>query len=192
MKTKKKFQIKQMYRLNEETGAYMIEISLDNYDELFNGWDASAIRRKELEPELFDYLVSSSYEISLKHPLEIWFYIEQTRLNEEKERLSQIGIDNHFKSRLHINETKLKSNYRKILIYILMSIGFLTFAYLVPNQIDLSIFIDIMVEGLFIGGWVLLWEAFSIFFFDSYDLRMRKKHLLKLKHSRIHFHHQSS
>lgn len=192
MKTKKKFQLKQMYRLNEETGAYMIEISLDNYDELFNGWDASAIRRKELEPELFDYLVSSSYEISLKHPLEIWFYIEQTRLNEEKERLSQIGIDNHFKSRLHINETKLKSNYRKILIYILMSIGFLTFAYLVPNQIDLSILIDIMVEGLFIGGWVLLWEAFSIFFFDSYDLRMRKKHLLKLKHSRIHFHHQSS
>ena len=33
----------------------------------------------------------------------------------------------------------------------------------------------ILREGLFIGGWFLMWESFSLFFFDSYEVRNRKK-----------------
>lgn len=187
MKTKKPFALKQIYRVNEETNAYMIEISLDDYDELFNGWDASIIRRKELEPELLDYMVSASYEISLNYPVELWFYVDPSKENTDREMISVLSIVNNFKTRLHFNEMKLRSNYRKILIYILMSTLFLLFAYLMPKDLDMILFINIIVEGLFIGGWVLLWEAFSLFFFDSHDLRIRKKHLIKLKDSKIYF-----
>jgi hypothetical protein len=187
MKKMKPFALKQIYRVNEETKAYMIEISLDDYDELFNGWDASVIRRKELEPELLDYMVSASYEISLKYPVELWFYLDPAKENNEREIISVQSIVNNFKTRLHFNEMKLRSNYRKILTYILMSTLFLLFAYLMPKDFDLILFINIIVEGLFIGGWVLLWEAFSLFFFDSHDLRIKKKHLTKLKDSKIYF-----
>lgn len=184
---KKSFALKHIYRMNEETSAYMIEISLDDYEELFNGWDASIIKRKELEPELLDYLVSASYEISLKYQTELWFYLEKEKESTEKEIISVQSIVNNFKTRLHFNEMRLRSNYRKILTYILMSTLFLLFAYLMPKDFDLILFINIIVEGLFIGGWVLLWEAFSLFFFDSHDLRIRKKHLNKLKDSKIYF-----
>ncbi|MFW5864861.1 MAG: hypothetical protein ACOCUE_02255, partial [Candidatus Izemoplasmataceae bacterium] len=131
--------------------------------------------------------ISASYEISLDFPIELWFYLEVDKENTEREIISVQSIVNNFKTRLHFNEMKLRSNYRKILTYILMSIGFLLFAYLMPQNFDYILFINIIVEGLFIGGWVLLWEAFSLFFFDSHDLRIKKKHLTKLKDSKIYF-----
>ena len=52
-KRKQKFEAAN-YNQNKDTNAYMIEISLDNYAELFNGWIFS-LRRRDLEPELLDF-----------------------------------------------------------------------------------------------------------------------------------------
>ena len=58
MKTKKKQKstLINIYNINPKTSAYMIEVSLDDYAELFNGWDASPLRRRDLEPEFLDFL----------------------------------------------------------------------------------------------------------------------------------------
>lgn len=176
-----------MYSVNRLSKAFMIEISLDDYDEIFNGWDASQIKRKELEPELFEYLLSASYEIPLKEDIEVCFYMKEAFLNQEKEETSRIGIGYNFKMRLHFLNMDIHRNSRRIWTYIAMSFLFLLAAYLIPNYIDLNVLFSILMEGLFIGGWVLLWEAFSLFFFSTHDIRVRKKHILRLLASPIEF-----
>jgi hypothetical protein len=74
---KKKNTLLNYYNINTETSAYMIEISLDDYAELFNGWDASPLRRRDLEPELLDYLEQSGSEIPLINDVELYLYLPE-------------------------------------------------------------------------------------------------------------------
>jgi hypothetical protein len=186
-KKKKRYELQNVYRTNPESKAYIIEVSLDDYEELFNGWDASILKQKELEPELMDYLLSASYEIPFKNRIELWFFLPEAMIDESKEVLSVQGIVNNFKMKRHFIELLLHRNYRKIFTYIIISAIFLLFAYSLPNVIELNVLFSILMEGFFIGGWVLLWEAFSLFFFTSHDTRLDKKQYVRLMNSKIYF-----
>ena len=186
-KRKQKFEAT-TYNQNKDTNAYMIEISLDNYAELFNGWDASPLRRRDLEPELLDFLEESGTEIPLNEKIELYLYLPEYMKDEEKEERSKIGIINNFKTTLFYINKSLKKIYRQMVTNIIMSLLFLTAAYIARNILELSdLFSTIFIEGIYIGGWVLLWEAFSLFFFDSYEIRQRKKIFLRFLDMEIYF-----
>lgn len=185
---KKKNSLINYYNINKDNSAYIIEISLDNYAELFNGWDASSLKRRDLEPELLDYLEQSGSEIPLTNKVELYLYLPEKLRNEEKEIRSKTGIINNFNVVLFFINKSLKKIYRQILTNIIMSCMFLIAAYLLRNTIKLDgIFSTILVEGLYIGGWFLLWEAFSLFFFNSYEIRQRKKIFLRFIDMKIYF-----
>jgi hypothetical protein len=175
MITMKKNLLLSQYNQNAVTKAYMIEVSLEDYSELFNGWDASPLKRKGLEPELMDYLEQASSDIPTKETVELCFYLPKEIRNNDKEQRSITSIINNFKVEMHVIEKFLKRNQRRLFIYILLSILFLVGAYLLRNVTGLSLLINIMIEGLFIGGWFLLWEAFSLFFFDTHEIKIRKQ-----------------
>lgn len=176
------------YKINTDTSAYMIEISLDNYAELFNGWDASPLRRRDLEPELLDYLEQTGSEIPLTNHVELDLYLPERLKDDEKELRSKTGIINNFHVVLFFINKSLKKIYRQTLTYIIMSMMFLIAAYVLRNVIKVGdMFSTILVEGLYIGGWFLLWEAFSLFFFDSYEIRQRKKIFLRFIDMKIYF-----
>ena len=74
------------------------------------------------------------------------------------------------------------------MINIIISIMFLISAYFFRNVIQIKdVFSSIFTEGLYIGGWVLLWEAFSLFFFESYEIKQRRKLFLRFVDMRIYF-----
>lgn len=185
---KKKNPVFNYYNINPDNQAYMIEISLDNYAELFNGWDASPLKRRDLEPELLDYVEQTGSEIPLKNAVELYLYLPEKFKDEEKEMKSKTGIINNFSIVLFFINKSLKKIYRQILTYIIMSIMFLLAAYILKNIIKMGdMFSTILVEGLYIGGWFLLWEAFSSFFFDSHEIRQRRKYFLRFLDMKIYF-----
>ncbi len=188
MRIRKKDPIQYIYKVNPESQAVMIEISLDSYDELFNGWDASPLKMRDLEPELMAYILEALFEISFRQTVELWCYIPVSLIDLEKERKSIQSIRNNFNTQIRFIERNLFSNYRKIVAYIALSIVFLLAAYFIPSLVRQQLTFSIIIEGLFIGGWVLLWEAFSLFFFASYDLRKKRKRFIKLLSSNIYFH----
>lgn len=191
-KKKGKYEIKSIYNKNPNSGAFIIEISLDNYDELFNGWDASPMKTKDLEPELLKYLETAGYEIPLKEKIEIWFYLPDVMENKDKETRSILGIKNNFKMVLHFLEKELKVNYRHIATYVVLSTLLLISAYLTRNLTMLGLFGTVIMEGMFIGGWFLLWEAFSLFFFASYETKHKQKRYIRFLESEIYFYYRST
>ncbi len=187
MKIAKKSDFQNMYYQNLETQAYQIEVSLEDYSELFNGWDASAVRRKDLEPELLDFLEQAGYEISKKEKIELCFYLPKEVYDKDKETKSIAAINNNFKISIFFINMKLKKAYRQIITFFIMSLIFITSAYLMRDDASLPILTKIAREGLFIGGWIFVWEAFSLFFFTTHDDRQRRQVYYRYKDSEIYF-----
>ncbi|MBD2053678.1 hypothetical protein [Leptolyngbya sp. FACHB-60] len=52
---------------------------------------------------------------------------------------------------------------------------------------DINVFTAVLTEGLFIGGWVFLWEAVSLFFFSNRDLYNRYRTYRRLRNSEVIF-----
>ena len=183
----KKNETLNLYNTNPDTKAYLIEVSLDDYSELFNGWDASPLRRRDLEPELMDYLEQAGSEIPIKEKMELCFYMPKEKRDLDKEFKSITSAMNNFKVVMSVIQKQLHRNYRRLLVYVVVSLIFLNAAYLLRNVTIQSLLINIMIEGFFIGGWFLLWEAFSLFFFDTHEIQIRKKIFNRFLTSDIYF-----
>jgi len=183
----KRMHLGTIYPYDEEKDTYYIELSLEAYDELFNGWDASPLKRRDLEPELLAYLEEACYDIPSRSTIEIHCMMDKENKNQQKESKSLDSFRHNFLMTEHFIRKEINQNVRKIAIYLLLSAFFLTFAYLTPRIHDLDILFSILVEGLFIGGWVMLWEVFTLFFFDGYELRQRRRRVIRLKNSTIKF-----
>ncbi|CCU77773.1 hypothetical protein HSACCH_00152 [Halanaerobium saccharolyticum subsp. saccharolyticum DSM 6643] len=181
------YQLRYIYHTNHHNNAYLIELNLDKYNDLFNSWDGSELDRKELDPELSQFLERASYELPIKEKVELCFYLPEGKKNKKMEADSKATIKNNFRMNLFFINQNLKNNNKKIATYILMGILFLLTAYLIPESKDLSLLISLLMEGLFVGGWVFLWEAFSIFFFGSRELKDKKKRYFRYLESEIFF-----
>ncbi|MGM0420320.1 MAG: hypothetical protein ACQEQG_04930 [Bacillota bacterium] len=185
LEQKESYELRYTYEKDRKKDAYVIEIDLDDYSQLFNGWDASPLEKKELNPDLLDYLEGAAYEIPLKEDVELWFYLPEEIKNEQKEAKSKAGVKNNFRTLLHFINKTLNKTYRKIFTYIVMGLLFMVSAYIVPEFTDLGLVFSLLIEGLFIGGWVFLWEAFSLFFFSGHEIRQRRKGILRFLKTEI-------
>jgi len=184
----KKNEVLNLYNKNPENGAYMIEISLEDYSEIFNGWDASIIKKKDIEPELLDYLEQAGYEIPMDQTVEIYFYLPKEINDTDKENISITGVHNNFKAVLFYIERLLRKNYRRIGSYIFIGILFLIGAYVTRFYAGtITLMFSILIEGFFIGGWFLLWEAFSLFFFDSHETKQKRRVYRRYLNTKIFF-----
>lgn len=181
------YQLRYIYHTNKHNNAYLIELNLDNYNDLFNSWDGSALDRKELDPELSHFLERASFELPLKEDVELCFYLPEEKKDEKMEADSRATIKNNFRMNLFFIDQDLKRNKKKTFTYILMGIAFLLAAYIIPENQNLSLLISLLMEGLFVGGWVFLWEAFSIFFFGTRELKNKKKRYFRYLDSNITF-----
>ena len=59
------------YRVDKDTGSYMIEIALNQYTDIFSVWDPVPFKKRAINPDLEFYLVSSAEEIPIKYPIEL-------------------------------------------------------------------------------------------------------------------------
>ena len=175
--------IKKIYRYNEENQTFVAEISLEYYLELFNPWDAASIKKKDLDPELVSYLEDVSDDIPLKEKLAIVFVMPKQVQNEEMENISRGVFVEYFNFLIHYNRKTQRKSLKQAIYYIITSFTFVALAYFL--RIDDTMFIEILSEGLFIGGWVFMWEAISIIFFKSSFIRRQSKRYQRLSNSNI-------
>jgi len=181
----KKIHLKELYRYDKEEEAYNIDINLDFYRDVYSEWDYSPISNRDLDEDLLDYLMSCSYEIPLKNKVIIKFYLPVNIKEEGREKKSIVGIKNYFSYRIRKTYTERFRMIKNTLIYLLVGIVLLLAAYMIQNIITNNFLLHVLPEGLLIGAWVLIWEIFSIWFFEISKLGYKMKHYKRLKNSKI-------
>ena len=180
--------LKQIYRFDKSRGIFIIEVALDSYNEVFNGWDPSPFKKRDIEPDLKFFLEECSYDIPIKYDIEIWLYIPEKLKDIKKEALTEAGIKNNFEFLTHIIVRELRNSKKKTMVYASMAFAFLTLAYSVQNGgMSGKLFSSIILEGIFIGGWVFLWEAFSLIFIANQDVKKKLKEYKRFIRSDIEF-----
>ena len=184
---KKQDYLKAIYPRDENTGAFIIDVSLDGYDDLFNEWDRSPLKRRDLDPELYNFLKESSEEIPLKYPIIVALHLPRLSKNRQREKTLLKGWENFFAFNAQLVSREIKNSNNRTAVYVVTAFSFLAVAYFFQPLFKDLVFFDILVEGFFIGGWVFLWEAFSLIFFESKNPRRTRKEYQRLLNSEIRF-----
>ncbi|MBN2406105.1 MAG: hypothetical protein JXJ19_00250 [Elusimicrobia bacterium] len=169
----KKDDFKSIYTLDEETGAYIIEIALDKYSDIFNEWDPAPFKKRLLDPDLFDFIDEKAEEIPLKYKVLFYFHIPKEVQSQDSENTIIEGISTYYNTLHDAEQKEIMRTNKRIIRYIITAFSLLFLAIGTQTVAPLNIFLNVLQEGLFIGGWVFLWEAFNVFFFAGKH-RMRR------------------
>jgi hypothetical protein len=184
MRKKRFFQ--KLYKLDEASNAYMIEVSLDTYDDIYDDWDPSPFKKRDIEDEFDDFIINASQDIPMNFNIMIVLYLPLSKKDTQKEAALVSAYKNFYAYELDRLDKTKADLYRKIINYFLMSLFLLSIGFFFFRD-EKNIFISVLHEGIFIGGWVFLWEFFTDIFITRRELQEEYKLHKRLYSSDIRF-----
>lgn len=170
----------QFYTVDEESGDYIIEITIQDYDDIFNSWDSSLYNIRDLDSSLKAFIEECSRDIDINKKVTLRFNIQKETKDPELENTISNGIRNFFEYYAYITKRKLRERNKKALIFIGISAAFTISSFFLRNELDPELFQHFILESLTVGGWIFMWEAFSYLFILSNDERKKKKEYRRL------------
>lgn len=183
----KRVTTKAMYNYDSESDAYYIDVRVRDYTDLFNKWDFSPYHEKDLEPELVEYLVDCFQEIPVVSNVVVSFHLPKAVYDPNMEEQFTRSIYYHLSYGRSQLELEKQAVLQDTLLYTGYGIAFVVLAQSLSKLLDGLILISIVSEGLFVGGWVLLWEAFSQVFFRNRRLKKEREMNRRLQNATYRF-----
>ena len=170
----KSLHMKDLYHFNKDTQTYELDIAIDQYQDMFNSWDAAPLKRKDIEPDLIDYLEQAGEDIPFKENIALVFMLPSEARDLKREKTVSQAVKLQFRFLLSVVNKELLYNYRRMATFAIFSLLFLTINYFLRGQ-QSSQLTNIFLEGLLVGGWFLMWNVFGIAILDNFKLYRKKK-----------------
>lgn len=183
-------ELKKLYRYSDSENAYIIDVQLEDYRDAYSNWDYSPFLNRDLDEDLLEYLVSCSEEIPKKKKFLIDFHILHQKKDPVRESKMIQGIENHQNYRMRLLRTDKYQMYRNSMFFFLLGIVFLVVALTSGEYLADGLLKQLVSEGFFIGAWVMIWEMFSIFFFELNKITEEMRHFKRIRDSKIIFHYE--
>lgn len=180
-----------VYKLNPETNAYIFEIKLKKYTDIFNDLDPAPLKRRDLDQDFINYMEDSSLDIPVKYNVELHFLTPEDIIDEKKEERIKTGIKTFYNFNILYTMRELSRFYRESALFFLISLASLFISFFISSIPEHNYFFRIIVEGFNIGGWVFLWEAINILVFKVRKYKLEIKRYQRLHDAKIVFHSNS-
>jgi len=188
MKKRKAKYLENLYNYNGRSNSYEINLSLSNYEEIYNPYDYSQYRKRDMDEYFLDYIYEESLGIPLKYNVKLSFHIKKEIYDEEKTKNLKNAIKNNFKWRVEILSKKIKELYNKAILLFLAGLLFLGLTMIFTTSVEsVGSFFDIFVESLSIIWWVFLWDLIELLAFDLTKLLKKRRFLKRLVGSKVEF-----
>jgi hypothetical protein len=179
--------LKKIYQQNPDTGAFLIEVALDRYEEIFNEWDPAPYKRRDLNPDLRCYLEESSGDIPLSRSVELLFKAPVRIYDDPKECSAREGFATYLTCEVDAARKRLRRLRRLSLIHLCAAAVLLTAVTRISRIQDGTLLLAVLHDGLTIGSWVFTWELISLFFFRRFELRRELKKWKRLARADVSF-----
>ena len=182
---------KQLYRRDATTGKIIIEIALNDYMEFFHEWDNAVFKKRDMHPELAEFLVECSKDIPHNEPLDVRFYLAGEEPDAQKEETIRTSYNNYYAARIYLAQDDMKRTVIGSGALLILSL-ILLFAYtLLKTRRAYAILGSVLLESLLIGGWVLTWEAFHRVAIDMIEPLGHRKTMKRLQKATIGFRYET-
>ena len=157
------------YYENDKKNNFIIEVSLDSYTDIFNEYDPSPFKKRDLNPDLLEYLDDCSNDIPVKYPIIIQFNIPKNIHDKSQEN----KIIDGFKTYYSFTSYSAKKEYNNLLIQNFKNVLIAIFLLLLGLTLEFhsKLLIKMLSNIIIIGGWVFLWEAITQIFFERRSLK---------------------
>lgn len=176
-----------LYRRSPDTNNILIDVALDWYFDFFHEWDNATYKKRDIHPGLAKFLDICSEDIPLKRQIDIHFHLKDTALDIEKEKLILASYTNYYNSLKKLEDRKVKRIARFSIVLLLIAFVFIFFNIIANAKTSNQILPNMLLEGLLIGGWVFMWEALHMLFFDMLEPFKRKRELERFLKAKITF-----
>jgi len=186
MRNGKSRQIEKQYKFDEEKNVYLIEVSLDDYDDVYDEWDPAPFKKRFIEEAFDEFIMSSSKDIPLKFKLNIVLYIPMAMKDENKEKSVDSAYKNYYAYNMEKVQVEWSRMKRRSFSYLIFALSFLGLGSVLRFE-DSSALVDLFKQGILVGGWVFLWEFFTYTFMDSRDYKFKEKIIKRLHQSELRF-----
>lgn len=182
----KRVSIQKQYKFDEKNNMYLIEVSLDDYDDVYDEWDPAPFKKRFIQEEFDDFIIESADDIPEKYKLGIVLYIPMQKKDIEKEKALVAAYRNYYSYVVEKAEVKQFKLRKKSIKYFILALLFLGTGYLFQSAYE-NVILNIIEEGVFIGGWVFLWEFFTDIFMTRRELKFKYKLKKRLYETEIQF-----
>ena len=179
-------QIIKQYKFDEERNAYLIEVSLDNYDDVYDAWDPAPFKKRFIELDFDDFIVNSSEDIPFKYDINIVLYLPLEKKDENRQKSVVSAFKNYYSYATEKVEIEWLREKKRNFSYLLMSLFFLITGYILQLG-NSNAFLEVLKQGVLIGGWVFLWEFITNIFIKRTKSQIRYKTIKRLVLSELKF-----
>ncbi len=182
---KSSLRIRELYRTEGEQ--VNIDVKISGYDDFFSDWDYAPVRMRDLNDDLYSYLLDCCMEIPERYVIRIVLHLPESLKDGRKEESNRTGYRNYMKYRLRVNTRERKAEFLRTGWCLLFGVLFIGAGYFLDHYGRSFYVISILKEGFFIGGWVLFWELFSSLFFNDREIRRRISMIRRLHKAELLF-----
>lgn len=174
--------------------AHRIEVNLRDVSQLFNSMDPSPFHDKDLDHDAEEFIVSWAQEFPVDEPVALVVHLQQAPDGIDVKAMIEQAVHNYFAYRARMNRLEMGRLMKEGRHSLLVGLGFLATCLLTSELLALhadGAFLDILKEGLTIGGWVAMWKPLQTYLYEWWPVRRRGKVFAKLAHMHVEVHRQA-
>ena len=161
--------------MERSPGTEELDIRIGRVDQLFQTFDPSPFRDRDLDPVATQYIVDWARERHRKVPIALRVHVQARRPERETVEHVRDAVSTYFAHRAAAAERELRQLFRlgRIFLVIGLLILMLTLAAaeLITHWFGASRSISILAESLIILGWVANWRPLETFLYEWWPIR---------------------
>ncbi|RKT43831.1 hypothetical protein [Thiocapsa rosea] len=166
-----------------------IDIRIARIDQLFETFDPSPFRERDLDPAATAFIVDWARELNRSIPIELHLHVRYAGPEQEAPEEVVSAIQGYFQRRADAATREIRELFRTGRIYLLVGLLILLLSlggaeaviYLFGNRPSVTL----LAESLIILGWVANWKPLEIFLYDWWPIRRDARLFRRLAAARV-------
>jgi hypothetical protein len=154
-----------------------IAIRVRTIGQLFNSFDPSPFREKDLDDDAEDYIVSWARELPSDKPFAIVIHLPLQEAEKPEAASLPVALANYFENRARHLEHELRElfriGWRSLMIGSTVLVLCLAASQLIAPLMPNPTTARIVEESFVLVGWVANWRPIEIYLYDWWPIRRR-------------------
>lgn len=152
-----------------------MEVRVADLRQLFNRMDPSPFRERDLDPSAEEFIVGWAQTVPAGKPLALVVHLERPAGADDEPAVIRDAIRDFFRHESDRAARRLRQLFQRGRISLGIAVLFLFALFAIGDVIASAMtgsrFVEVLREGLIIGGWVAMWRPLEIFLYDWWPIR---------------------